>query len=92
MENQTQVQAQEVVFVEGATFVINGRNVGGKNILKDRLFQFTKTSKKPGMVNGHLINPKNGKLQKTEIAIPIELLEKMETQPAKVEEVIQEAM
>ena len=70
----------------GTHFIINGRNVGGKNILVGRTMEFTQLSKKPGFANGYLTNPKTGKLQKTEISIPLELLEEI---PApQLEEVV----
>lgn len=87
-QNQEVVEVKGSGFAEGQQFWISSRVVGGKEILKNRIFHYTKDSKKPGMVNGHLVNQKDGKLQRTEIAIPIECLEPLvaaETQLAEAQ-------
>lgn len=82
---------QDYGFEPGEIAYITGRQVNGqKVILANRKIMLTKVSKKPGMFNGQLIHEKSGLPQKCEIAIPMEVVTKLQIE-APVEEVVEQS-
>lgn len=71
MENKNLVENNSVA---GSYIIVDGRKHKG---LVGRGLLVTKWSKTKGMVNGFLLNPKTGLPQGTEIAIPMECIEKV---------------